>query len=158
MHYFRYRPYSELSLKELLYSEMYFASTEECNDPFDSKTFYSFLGDVNKWSNLITLACKPFLNLLSEPFIKELSEFICNQCPLTYEEAINKNLLAGFSTNLLDNTIAISQISIFIQSFLKVYQPDDRYFVSFSRKSDDPLMWSHYANNHRGFCLIFKSI
>ena len=35
---------------------------------------------------------------------------------------------------------------------------DERYFVSFSRKRDINLMWAHYANNHRGFCLIFRPI
>lgn len=31
MLYYRFRPASELALNELLYSEMFFTSTEECN-------------------------------------------------------------------------------------------------------------------------------
>ncbi len=56
MLYYRFRTFSELTLKELLYNEMYFASPEECNDPFDSKTFYTFPSDKYRWSKLILLA------------------------------------------------------------------------------------------------------
>jgi hypothetical protein len=29
--------------------------------------------------------------------------------------------------------------------------------ISFSMKNDSTLMWSHYADNHRGACLMFSS-
>ena len=34
---FRFRPYSAISLKELMYGEMYFSYDYELNDPFDHK-------------------------------------------------------------------------------------------------------------------------
>ena len=45
-----------------------------------------------------------------------------------------------------------------IKQYAFVYMPAEQYFASFSRKSDNFLMWSHYANNHSGFCLVFRSI
>ena len=43
--YYRYRSGSELSIKELIYDELYFASREECNDPYEGKTFATFSKD-----------------------------------------------------------------------------------------------------------------
>lgn len=37
MFYYRYRPATELAIKELIYDEMYFASEAECNDPYEGK-------------------------------------------------------------------------------------------------------------------------
>lgn len=34
---------------------------------------------------------------------------------------------------------------------------DSRGVCCFSETSDDILMWSHYADNHKGFCLGFKT-
>ena len=34
--------------------------------------------------------------------------------------------------------------------------PSEHYFASFSRRDDNYLLWSHYANNHKGYCLIFR--
>ena len=42
MLYYRYRSGSELSIKELIYDELYFASREECNDPYEGKLLPHF--------------------------------------------------------------------------------------------------------------------
>lgn len=158
MHYFRFRPNSEISLKELLYSEMYFSSTEECNDPFDSKTFYVFNDDKEKWSKLIKFSVERTNATITERLLKLLTEHLCQKCPLTFEEALNINLLEDFPTTSTSERTLIDFISKRIQDILHVYNPPTRYFVSFSKVNSELLMWSHYADKHKGFCLIFKSI
>jgi len=160
MIYYRFRPYSELSLKELLYSEMYFSSTEECNDPFDSKTFYTFSKDVDKWVNLILLALgsvKPKPALTGEQ-LKAFTEHYCGKCPLTFNEIIDGNLLDDFDITSKEDEIIKNILELNIPKILKVYKPSARYFVSFSKEAKETLMWSHYANRHKGFCLIFRPI
>lgn len=141
-----------------MYSEMYFSSPEECNDPFDSKTFYVFHADNEKWFKVIQLASERVKISLSKNLMNQLTEHICKQCPLTFDEAIKKDLFTEFKGSSANENILISYLSKVIQELLKVYQPDTRYFVSFSRTNSDPLMWSHYADKHKGFCLIFKAI
>ena len=58
MLYYRYRPFSELSLKELMYDELFFASAEECNDPHECWDFLAFPADYDKWRRLLELAWK----------------------------------------------------------------------------------------------------
>lgn len=158
MHYFRYRPFSEISLKELLYSEMYFSSPEECNDPFDSKTFYEFGADEEKWFKTIKLATEQFKIPVTENLQRQLAEYICKQCPLTFDEATTKNLFQQFPISSQNENALVNYLSKAIQEILKIYRPATRYFVSFSRTNSDILMWSHYADKHKGFCLVFKAI
>ena len=53
MLYYRFRPPLESCIKELIYDELFFCSTEESNDPFDSKTFYIFSGVKERWKRLL---------------------------------------------------------------------------------------------------------
>ena len=55
MLYYRYRPFSELSLKELMYDELFFASAEECNDPHECWDFLAFPADYDKWHRLLEI-------------------------------------------------------------------------------------------------------
>jgi hypothetical protein len=159
MHYYRYRPYSEISLKELMYNEMYFSSPEECNDPFDSKTFYVFNDDKNKWEKLIQFASERLKIQMNENLSNELSQHICRQCPLlTFEEATNKNLFNGFIASSSIDNVLVNYLSQTFHDILKIYRPATRFFVSFSKTNSESLMWSHYADKHKGFCLIFKAI
>ena len=73
MFYYRYRPATELAIKELIYDEMYFASEAECNDPYEGKIFARFEKDEGRWNRLINCALSTFpgislLNILSKKF------------------------------------------------------------------------------------------
>lgn len=160
MLYYRFRPFNEFSLKELMYNEMYFASTEESNDPFDSKTFYTFNKDIEKWVDFILLALS---NTNPRPAIsgeqlKELTEFYCAKCPLTFDELCEVNLLNNYPIKTNEDRILVDILSRRMPQIAKIYKPSQRYFVSFSKEPNEPLMWSHYANKHYGYCLIFRSI
>lgn len=158
MLYYRFRPFNEFSLKELMYNEMYFASTEECNDPFDSKTFYTFDKDEEKWVNFILLAlskAKPKPNITGEQ-LKKLTEFFCKKCPLTFDELIEDNILSDFIIKTNEENVLVDILQKSIPAIAKLYKPSQRYFVSFAKDPTEPLMWSHYANKHYGFCLIFR--
>jgi hypothetical protein len=158
MHYYRYRPYSEISLKELLYSEIYFTSPEECNDPFDSKTFYVFQSNLEKWKKVILFVTEQGKIPIPDSTLNSFAKHICSQCPLTFEEAMENDLVNNFIASNEGELNFVKIISSRIQSMLRIYQPQTRYFVSFSKSKDEPSMWSHYADKHNGFCLIFKSI
>lgn len=155
MLYYRYRSPTEISFKEVLYNELYFSSAEECNDPFDSKTFFVFPNNVDKWEKLLAMAWKPFADLSLTPKIKTSAQRISEKCPLGYEEALSDSLLRdclpalGAFTDVLVDAL---------RETLKTYRPSARYFASFSEVRDESLMWSHYADKHRGFCLIFRAI
>lgn len=154
MHYYRFRPYSELSLKELLYSEMYFTSPEECNDPFDSKSHFVLKPIQSSWRRAIDIAMP---TVASNEFKDMLADHLCNGGEMAYEELLYSDLFNDFElAKKWEN-----KRYRFFQNQLKEYiknrmLPTPSYFVSFSRANNDPLMWSHYADKHNGFCLIFR--
>ncbi|HZL08387.1 MAG TPA: DUF2971 domain-containing protein [Prolixibacteraceae bacterium] len=158
MHFYRYRPYSEVSLKELMYNEMYFSSSEECNDPFDGKTFYVFDSDKEKWTKLVQLSVERTNAKIPDRLLSPLADYLCKQCPMTFDEAARRNLLVDYPSSSPNDNVLISFIGMKIQDILRVYKPATRNFVSFSTDKSEPLMWSHYADKHKGFCLIFKAI
>lgn len=157
MFYYRYRPYNEVSIKELLYNEIYFSSPEECNDPFDSKIFYEFDADKEMWSRVIKFSVKMANDIITDELVDFLAEHLCKKSPLTFDEAQKVNLfddLPGHSSI----SAAMSRYGFFINRLFSIYKPATRYFVSFSTVNSEPLMWSHYADKHKGFCLVFRAI
>ena len=167
MLYYRYRPGTPLSMKELVYNEMYFSSVSECNDPYEGALFAKFENNSKHWKRLADLAFSETLKeaypCLTEKFaeymismppktINEFFEFapqnLCYQ--ILSDEKLNEDKKIEFMSPLIE---ALFQVQCYVEKHL----PPEQYFVSFSKKRDDLLMWSHYANNHRGYCLIFHT-
>lgn len=157
MLYYRFRSPSEISIKELLYDEIYFASTDECNDPFDSKTYYEFECDIEKWTKLLNLAVSD-LSGLKPNVVEEVAKSISGLCPITFEDALSADFSPIFFEAMKCQDICLAKDAANrVNGILGLYKPSTNYFVSFSKVNDEPLMWSHYAARHEGFCLIFRS-
>lgn len=88
MLYYRYRSGSELSIKELIYDELYFASREECNDPYEGKTFATFSKDKDLWSNLINEALKSHKIELDESLKEKVIEYFLSKSPMPIENIL----------------------------------------------------------------------
>lgn len=159
MLYYRYRSGSELAIKELIYDELYFASREECNDPYEGKTFAVLEKDQQLWNNLIRLALKFYANDVTEYLIKRIIAFYVDRAPMYFDEFVNtpEEEFLCIGKDALEKRVLKNMLES-IKQFALVYMPSEQYFASFSRTDDNFLMWSHYANNHRGFCLVFRSI
>ena len=42
-----------------------------------------------------------------------------------------------------------------VDEFIRAFTNERFKLISFSRKATDPVLWAHYADNHRGICLAF---
>lgn len=42
-----------------------------------------------------------------------------------------------------------------IDEFIRTFTNQRIKLISFSKKATDPVLWAHYADNHRGICLAF---
>ena len=161
MLYYRYRPISELSLKELRYNELYFSSTKENNDPYDGNVFLSYEFSIEKWQRLFNVVLTRIglqTNKLKN-IVEKLSQKMIDDHVKTYNDVINYdyyNAISSIDSKL--GAIFSFKLSEAIKEFVFIYRPSDMYTVSFSKTNDSMLMWSHYASKHKGFCLIFRSI
>lgn len=161
MFYYRYRSGSELSIKELIYDELYFASRAECNDPYEGKVFAVFEKNQTAWNNLIRLALSgnAIVNKNTEYLIEKVVSFCISKSPILFEQFINisEEEFLGIAKNEFERTVLKFMLAV-IKQYVLLYKPEERYFASFSKKPDINLMWAHYANYHRGFCLIFRPV
>ena len=159
MFYYRYRSGSELSIKELIYDELYFASSAECNDPYEGKIFAILEKNQELWNNLIRLALKFYANDVTEYLIKRIITFYVGKAPIYFDQFVNtsEDEFLNLGNDEIEKRLLKNMLES-IKQYAFVYMPAEQYFASFSRKSDNFLMWSHYANNHSGFCLVFRSI
>ena len=113
-------------------NELYFAISELFNDPFDCKARkeFEFKDDedfINKWTPLEASQ----QNITIEAAHSYIKEIVSNQH--TKEEYIEKK------SKMFQKIV--------LQSF---------GVCTFSEVPDDILMWSHYADSHKGLCIIFN--
>ena len=159
MFYYRYRSGSELSVKELIYDELYFASREECNDPYEGKTFATFSADKDLWNNLINEALKAYSIKPLESLKERIVQYFLSKAPMPIENVLRipKNEFVDIGARTYEQRLLPSMLEA-IQNYVMWYSPEERYFASFSKTNDNFLLWSHYANNHKGFCLVYRPI
>jgi hypothetical protein len=159
--FFRFRPAHEVALKELLYGETYFASTEECNDPFDSKAFCQFPPDPSAWNRLLNVTWHRAYGNQSPPScLAAVADAIAGACPIPLDASAAAPILTRTLSIYAQPIPAIERAGLLwtFLSLLDLYRPRRCYFASFSKKNNHPLMWSHYADRHRGFCLAFRAM
>jgi hypothetical protein len=128
-HLYRYRAFTPDRLNEIIVDHsLYFTSPSAFNDPFD---------------------CKPFMNL--EGSSSELEQFFTDQVNEKYQgqpAAVRQFVQCMFGPHV-NLTKKVEELSnLWHQSFTMG-------ICCFSEPKDNILMWSHYADCHRGVCLEF---
>jgi hypothetical protein len=113
---YKYRSYSAQSLSILINRELYFASPQQLNDPFDCQ--------------------------LSIPEALAAAVTKTDSMPTKFQVPLRKKL---------------RQFGELAHIYEKMAADWEKLGVlSLSEVSDNSLMWTHYSDNHRGFCLGFE--
>lgn len=155
MFYFRYRPWSDISVKELLYNEIYFSSVKEANDPYEGKFFVKFKSDKSKWEKVFQNNEVFFQFYDNRNLFDKVVDFFSDKPEWTLDEILALTV-GNFHSNGIHYKDADSFVRTLNPHFANKFIGLQKYFVSFSRNCDNTLMWSHYASKHEGFCLIFN--
>ena len=130
---YKYRSVSERSLKMLAEGKYYFAPAHSFNDPLDC-------------------AVEPIYELPPiEKIIEHQAKVLQDNDGMSFEEAVHKSQII--------RTLSQTQLEKNLQELRDSIQNILRYeygVLSLSARNDNILMWSHYADYHRGFCIEFK--
>jgi hypothetical protein len=134
--FYKYRAFNKENLhrmeKVFIHAMIYFASPTQINDPFECKANLSFDGTRKEWK-------------------KYLSEVVKKQSHWDRKRRLDWIMQVLASGEYKDKKIA-DHMTHRMQSRL------DRIGIfCMSSKKTDILMWSYYADGHRGLCLGFKS-
>ncbi len=134
---YKYRSWSNPFHKRCLTeNELYFAEPAEINDPFDFRIFldFSFLDNEQKKRDYFT---KAFEKIDNAEILAQFKD---------YETAMEFNINAitehPEKAQIYFNNFYLNKLNMF-------------RILSFSTICDNILMWSHYADNHQGFCIGF---
>ncbi len=167
---FKFQSSSVLSLKTLLYGELFFSSNDELNDPYDTRHPYVFFKNQDRMGRLIknfmctdTQVSKSLSCFVKVIDINRISSFL-SKTDLLFEEIISLIESKEFEYLVQDvfaqtrHAESIGVAEIFrkhLKKFIQIKLGNLAYIISFSKTCDDPVMWSHYADQHRGMCLCF---
>jgi hypothetical protein len=130
---YRYESFDIYSLSNLKAQSIYFSSPKHFNDPFDCSITFD-------------------LSELSERVFNKLYDFYLEAYPnkKQFIKRFGKSPSEKFKTYLiatLDDTLKKSKEKML----------QERGVSCYSEKNDDILMWSHYSDSHKGFCLEFDT-
>ena len=159
---YKYRSFSNLTLHMLIADVIYFADPSSFNDPLDTKPMLS-----------IDIGAEALEGILSQLFEQRISaemsaaaKTIRYRDPRTLDhiqQLIRKeteNLLANIRYNATDPEYEAARdpeqflLGQYVQEeLLRRY---DRGVFSMAERPNCPLMWSHYADEHRGLCLGYS--
>lgn len=125
-HIFKFMPFGVNSLKTLIKNELWFGSPQNLNDPFESHFEIDFKGGE-----------LPNNETLTKYYQEELQ--------------INNAITDKLFYCSLDINYFLKDVKEAILKSLK----DKTGICSFSKSYLNTKMWSHYADSHKGICLIF---
>lgn len=127
---YKYRDWSNVSHRNLLiYNELYLASPSDFNDPFDCRIYPNFT-NLNE-SEI-------------EEYIERLKKTISNEAQLEKLSIIKQTLKNDPSSHQEKH----NQIH---------FEEQNKHYgiISLSKRWNSILMWAHYANCHKGYCVGF---
>jgi len=161
--FYRYRAFNELTLDSLCNDELYFSSPSAFNDPLDCQprlVSNSSNYDLRRvLSHLIInrVTAETIASLTSVQANKEQATKYANgRAQQTAEQKLQD--LAYHATNPdyevsqgeAENWLLLTEIQ------RELIQQNDKGICCFSAEVDNPLMWSHYADQHKGIVIGYN--
>lgn len=137
---YKYRPYEGINVSEnygtrvLTEFELYASSPSKFNDPFDLALPYKYTRDSFTLDNFL----RRYVDLYNSSGKKKKSN-----SELLYEGTDKYNFIINNPEKHWND------------NFEAIVEMDSKFYgvLSLTAKSDDILMWSHYADHHKGFCV-----
>jgi hypothetical protein len=130
---YRYRAINKFSIRELAENSFYFASPASFNDPFESQ-------NIEKFDQLpdheIQAFIKKYLNVTLSGWSQQDKDSW-----LDYLVPPGHGMLRR-----------LEEFENYVRARLEGFA-----VLCLSMRNDDILMWSHYADSHKGMCLIFNT-
>jgi hypothetical protein len=135
---YKYRSWKDQNHKAcLVKNSLFYASPTQINDPFDFKITidYSFLDNEEKRNKYIDTLIADSGNRINpnHPFVWKRREELLRKFRENPEALQNE--FDAISENFSDRRYGV---------------------ISFSQRWDSILMWTHYSDNHKGFCIGYN--
>jgi hypothetical protein len=147
--FYKYRRFNENTLRILGMRDIYYADPDQFNDPLDCSPL--IVKDINNedlqrlWRRMAAEN-----NPLGELGVGEMLSR--HEKSYTYPTKYEKHYADGE----IEAAILLEKLETEISTFF-FKELGDKGVLSLATTSTCPLMWSHYADEHRGICIAFAS-
>jgi hypothetical protein len=154
---YKYRHFDKYHLKSLQENTIWMANPKTFNDPYDSYYYYNHSGLIP------TLLKNIDLSQMNASINSALPDEVLNNLKQTgcFKSAFKVYFKkAGFEDNQVDKFLELLFEANNIINRPQLNAHIDRVrdgikVCSFTTKSNNILMWSHYSDNHKGFCIEY---
>jgi len=137
---YRYRDFTEKNINALENDRLYFSTPEYFNDPYDNMIYAN--------TEQIIMNVAMCLDIGMDDYIEKINK---------------KNMLIGASiTAIWHGDKKEEFLKEFFGDIIEITESIKRKvrkntkIICFSKVFDSMLMWSHYADNHKGFLLVYS--
>lgn len=155
---YRYQKFSAQSLQLLCHDELYFSDAQSFNDPLDCQPHVEVGTDVKEMRSILKRLISVRVQQEAESSLKKIQ--LKDKNALEYAEklgqqaAVNKlNEIAYHATNP-EYEISVKEAECWLLTSeiqAELLKRCDKGICCFSASYNDPLLWSHYADQHKGF-------
>jgi len=135
---YKYQPFSQHPEENLKKRQIYFPTPSELNDPFDCAVPFKLTDSTNEELGIA-------FHMFSDPL--EDKKVISDQ----YLTDGKPDKRLGVDIDHLAKRVNNIQLNYFQKMGVACFSDSP------SQKPDNILLWSHYANGHKGFCLEFDT-
>lgn len=156
---YRYRSFDDngYSLELLKTDEMYLSRPDEFNDPFDCALK---MATIDLPEDYIKKIIVPYtFNKLKQNYgcsNKEYGKLMRSKNVIhDLAKLVVKTTISNISLELREEIIKDEEEN-FYKGFLDPEFKDKIHVACFSETNKGILMWSHYANDHKGFCIEYN--
>lgn len=140
---FRYRSDTEKNINAFVIDKLYFSTPENFNDPYDS-LFY-----INK---------SYFFKMIKRELDEHMDDYLSTQIkcrlPEVYQILQRNSMIMGNKLESRHIEKFFKNIDVSING-LKADMRKYPKIICFSKVCTSTLLWSHYANYHKGFSLVY---
>lgn len=137
---YKYRAFNVNTLRMLTEAEVYYADPTAFNDPLDSKPSLQLDTDLPALEDLL---CRMIIQVSG---------------PERAQQALLKHrLMSRFGDHVVDSEAATYYTNALAADVLNLLREEvgQRGILSLAQRWNCPLMWSHYADEHRGLCIEY---
>jgi len=136
---YRYRDFSEKNINALENNRLYFSIPEYFNDPYDNLIYADAEQIIKNVATNIGIGMKDYLERLNKK-----NPILAGPATAVWYGNKREEFLEGFLEDIVKSVEAIKEK---VRKNVKI--------ICFSKIYDSMLMWSHYADNHKGFMLAY---
>lgn len=161
---YRYQPFNALSLDALCHDQLYFSDPSNFNDPLDCKP--SVECDSDKKTLQMVLAAlierrvtDEVLGSLKAGKVDGVKAVSHAQRQGQQEGGNEIRNIAYHATNP-DYEVGVEEAECMLLTYgiqAELLKQNNRGVCCFSEEHNNPLLWSHYGDQHNGFCVGYSS-